>query len=251
MKLINLKNKAIASDYVAIKLLKLIQDNPKAILGLATGNTMTDIYPRFSELLEANDTDLSQVQTFNLDEYVGLEPEHSQSYHSYMHQLLFDYNDGWQSSHIHIPQGKAKDLEAEAKRYEEHLKSIGDPDIQLLGIGENGHIGFNEPGTSFESETRVVDLTDSTIKANSVHFDKIEDVPKQAVSMGLKSIMRAKCIVLIAFGERKQEAIRRLLEEETTEDLPASILHKHPNVEIIIDDTIYNYFKKIGQDAKI
>lgn len=243
MKLINLKNKTIASDYVAIELLKLIQDNPKAILGLATGNTMTDVYPRFSELLEANDTDLSEVQTFNLDEYVGLEPEHSQSYHTYMHKLLFDHNSSWQASHIHIPQGKADDLEAEAKRYEELLKSIGNPDIQLLGIGENGHIGFNEPGTSFESETRVVDLTDSTVKANSVNFDTIEDVPKQAISMGLKSIMRAKRIILLAFGERKQEAIRRLLEEETTEDLPASILHNHPNVEIIVDDTIYNNLK--------
>lgn len=126
------------------------------------------------------------------------------------------------------------------RRYENQLKQIGQPDIQLLGIGENGHIGFNEPGTSFESETRVVDLTESTINANSVHFDHIDDVPKQAVSMGLNSIMRAKRIILLAFGERKRDAIHQLLNGETNESLPASILHQHPNVEIIVDDTIFN-----------
>ncbi|PTE74614.1 glucosamine-6-phosphate deaminase [Staphylococcus devriesei] len=239
MRVTNLKDKKIASDYVAIECLKLIQAQPKTILGLATGNTMTDVYPRFSELLNANDVDLSHVQTFNLDEYVGLEPKHSQSYYTYMHQLLFDHNDSWQTSNIHIPQGNVDDLEDEAQRYEESLKRIGQPDLQLLGIGENGHIGFNEPGTSFDSETRVIDLTESTIKANSVNFDNIEDVPKQAVSMGLNSIMRAKRIILLAFGERKRDAIKRLLNEEVSENLPASILHNHPNVEVIVDDTIY------------
>lgn len=239
MRVTNLKDKKIASDYVAIECLKLIQAQPKTILGLATGNTMTDVYPRFSELLNANDVDLSHVQTFNLDEYVGLEHEHSQSYYTYMHQLLFDHNDSWQTSNIHIPQGNVDDLEEEAQRYEESLKRIGQPDLQLLGIGENGHIGFNEPGTSFDSETRVVDLTESTIKANSVNFDNIEDVPKQAVSMGLNSIMRAKRIILLAFGERKCDAIKRLLNEEVSENLPASILHNHPNVEVLVDDTIY------------
>lgn len=239
MKITNLKTQTLASDYVAIELLKLVQNHPNAILGLATGNTMTEVYPRFSELLTANHVDLSNVQTFNLDEYVGLAPNHPQSYYMYMHHLLFDHNDSWQTSHIHIPQGDVDDLDAETKRYEAHLKSIGEPDIQLLGIGENGHIGFNEPGTSFDSETRVVDLTESTIKANSVHFDRIEDVPKQAVSMGLKSIMRAKRIILLAFGERKRDAIYRLLHEDTSESLPASILHQHPNVEIIVDDTIF------------
>ncbi|MGY5296387.1 glucosamine-6-phosphate deaminase [Staphylococcus haemolyticus] len=240
MKITNLVDKKLASDYVAIELLKLIKDKPDAILGLATGGTMTDVYPRFSELLSANHVDLTNVQTFNLDEYVGLEPEHAQSYHTYMHQLLFDHNASWNADNIHIPQGHVDDLEREARRYENQLKQIGQPDIQLLGIGENGHIGFNEPGTSFESETRVVDLTESTINANSVHFDHIDDVPKQAVSMGLNSIMRAKRIILLAFGERKRDAIHQLLNGETNESLPASILHQHPNVEIIVDDTIFN-----------
>lgn len=241
MKITNLVDKKLASDYVAIELLKLIKDKPDAILGLATGGTMTDVYPRFSELALANRVNLAKVQTFNLDEYVGLTPEHAQSYHTYMHQLLFDHNASWNADNIHIPQGHVDDLEREARRYEDQLKQIGQPDIQLLGIGENGHIGFNEPGTSFESETRVVDLTESTINANSVHFDHIDDVPKQAVSMGLNSIMRAKRIILLAFGERKRDAIHQLLNGETTESLPASILHQHPNVEIIVDDTIFKH----------
>ncbi|MBE7355419.1 glucosamine-6-phosphate deaminase [Staphylococcus haemolyticus] len=241
MEITNLVDKKLASDYVAIELLKLIKDKPDAILGLATGDTMTDVYPRFSELALANQVNLAKVQTFNLDEYVGLAHEHAQSYHTYMHQLLFDHNASWNADNIHIPQGHVDDLEREARRYEDQLKQIGQPDIQLLGIGENGHIGFNEPGTSFESETRVVDLTESTINANSVHFDHIDDVPKQAVSMGLNSIMRAKRIILLAFGERKRDAIRQLLNGETTESLPASILHQHPNVEIIVDDTIFKH----------
>lgn len=241
MKITNLVDKKLASDYVAIELLKLIKDKPDAILGLATGGTMTDVYPRFSELALANQVNLAKVQTFNLDEYVGLAPEHTQSYHTYMHQLLFDHNTSWNADNIHIPQGHVDDLKRETRRYEDQLKQIGQPDIQLLGIGENGHIGFNEPGTSFESETRVVDLTESTINANSVHFDHIDDVPKQAVSMGLNSIMRAKRIILLAFGERKRDAIHQLLNDETTESLPASILHQHPNVEIIVDDTIFKH----------
>lgn len=240
MKLINLKNKSIASDYVAVELLKLIQSTPTATLGLATGNTMTEIYPRLSELLTANRVNLNYIKTFNLDEYVGLNSSHPQSYYTYMHELLFNHNE-WNEDHIYIPRGYAPDLEDEAYAYEQRLFSIGQPDIQLLGIGENGHIGFNEPGTSFDSQTRVVDLTDSTIKANSIHFDTIDDVPKQAISMGLQSIMRAKRIILLAFGERKQEAIERLVNGSKTETLPASILQTHPNVDIIIDDVIFNY----------
>lgn len=240
MKLINLKNKSIASDYVAVELLKLIQSTPTATLGLATGNTMTEIYPRLSELLTANRVNLNDIKTFNLDEYVGLNSSHPQSYYTYMHELLFNHNE-WNEDHIYIPRGDAPDLEDEVHVYEQRLSSIGQPDIQLLGIGENGHIGFNEPGTSFDSQTRVVDLTDSTIKANSIHFDTIDDVPKQAISMGLQSIMRAKRIILLAFGERKQKAIERLMNGPKTETLPASILQTHPNVDIIIDDVIFNY----------
>lgn len=160
-----------------------------------------------------------------------------------MHQRFFNQNEQWNEDNIYIPSGVAEDLNQEAKHYEDALKAVGQPDIQILGIGENGHIGFNEPGTPFDSQTRVVDLTPSTMHANSVHFKHSEDVPKQALSMGLSSIMRAKRIILLAFGDKKIDAIQRLVNGETTEDLPASILHNHDNVEIIVDDVIYQAIK--------
>ncbi len=160
-----------------------------------------------------------------------------------MHQRFFGQNEQWNPENIYIPNGSAADLSQEAEDYEAALKAVGQPDIQILGIGENGHIGFNEPGTPFNSVTRVVDLTPSTLHANSVHFAHLDDVPKQALSMGLASIMRAKRIILLAFGDKKIDAIQKLIHGETTEALPASILHNHPNVEIIVDDVIYQAIK--------
>ena len=236
MKITNLVDKKLASDYVAIELLKLIKDKPDAILGLATGGTMTDVYPRFSELALANRVNLAKVQTFNLDEYVGLKASHQQSYHTYMNKVLFEQYPHFAKNHIHIPDGYSENLEAEAERYNKLLDERGPIDIQILGIGENGHIGFNEPGTDFNSETHVVNLTESTIKANSRYFDNEVDVPRQAVSMGLASILKAKRIILLAFGPKKKEAISKLLNEQVTEDVPATILHTHPNVEVYVDD---------------
>ncbi|PHK49954.1 glucosamine-6-phosphate deaminase [Staphylococcus edaphicus] len=239
MNVINLKNRTIGSQYVATEILKQLIIKPDAVLGLATGNTMVDVYKHLSELLNINKIDLSNVVTFNLDEYVGLSAEHKQSYHVYMHEHLFNNNDTWNKAHLHLPVGDAINVEYESENYEKCLSEIGPADIQILGIGENGHIGFNEPHSSFASVTRVVDLTPSTIHANRQHFERIEDVPKQAISMGLSSIMRAKRIILIAFGKNKQQAINQLLKGEISEVLPASILHKHPNVEVIIDDDIF------------
>ncbi|MGV3143716.1 glucosamine-6-phosphate deaminase [Staphylococcus simulans] len=243
MQLYNLRNKQLASQYVAIEFLKQIKARPDAVLGLATGSTMTDLYTQLSDLLNANHVDVSGVRTFNLDEYVGAGPKDLHSYYAYMHQRFFNQNEQWNEDNIYIPSGVAEDLDQEAKHYEDTLKAVGQPDIQILGIGENGHIGFNEPGTPFDSQTRVVDLTPSTMHANSVHFKHSEDVPKQALSMGLSSIMRAKRIILLAFGDKKIDAIQRLVNGETTEDLPASILHNHDNIEIIVDDVIYQAIK--------
>ncbi|CAL29296.1 glucosamine-6-phosphate deaminase [Staphylococcus carnosus] len=239
MEIYNLKDKSTASIYTAIEMLKTIKTKPDAIFGLATGSTMVDLYPQLSNLLNVNKVDVSQVRTFNLDEYVGLNAEHTQSYHTYMHERLFQQYEGWNQNNIHIPNGIADDMEHEGEHYEKLLQDIGKPDIQILGIGENGHIGFNEPGTPFDSVTRIVDLTPSTLHANSVHFETEDEVPKQAISMGLSSIMRAKRIILLAFGEKKIDAIQRLAAGNVSEDLPASILHNHPNVEIIVDETIY------------
>lgn len=243
MQLYNLRNKQLASQYVATELLKQIKHQPHAVLGLATGSTMTELYTQLADLLEANTVDVSEVKTFNLDEYVGAAPTDLHSYHAYMHQRFFSQNEGWNYDHIYIPNGVAENLAQEAENYEATLAKAGQPDIQILGIGENGHIGFNEPGTPFDSTTRVVDLTPSTMHANSVHFAHLDDVPKQALSMGLASIMRAKRIILLAFGDKKIDAIQQLIHGEVTEALPASILQNHPNVEIIVDDVIYQALK--------
>ncbi|SCT93813.1 glucosamine-6-phosphate isomerase [Staphylococcus xylosus] len=243
MNVINLKNQTIASQYLATELLKQLKTNPNTVLGLATGSTMINVYKYLSELLNINQIDLSRVVTFNLDEYIGLAPDHKQSYHVYMNEHLFKHNDSWQKDNIHLPMGNAKDVVQEASVYEQLLCDIGPADIQILGIGENGHIGFNEPYTSFDSVTSVVDLTPSTIKANSKYFETIENVPKQAISMGLSSIMRAKRIILLALGEHKKEAIKQLLEGDISESLPASILRQHANVEVIVDDEIFQLNK--------
>lgn len=236
MKIINLGSKELASFYVACELFKQMDYSPDSKLGLATGGTMTDVYQSLVTLLKKNQIDVSQVTTFNLDEYVGLEPEHEQSYHYYMDDILFNQYPYFNRQRIHIPNGDAVDFEQEARRYNQLIESEGPIDIQLLGIGENGHIGFNEPGTSLESETHVVNLTESTIKANSRYFNDESEVPKQAISMGLQSIIKAKRIILLAFGEKKKQAINDLLNQPVSKDIPSTILKTHPNVEIYVDD---------------
>ncbi|CUT98083.1 Glucosamine-6-phosphate deaminase [Staphylococcus capitis] len=209
---------------------------PTSKLGLATGGTMTEVYKYLVELLEKNQLDVSHVETFNLDEYVGLKAEHPQSYHYYMNEVLFDQYPNFNKENIHIPNGYSSQLEDEAERYNQLLNDRGPVDIQILGIGENGHIGFNEPGTDLHSETHIVDLTESTIRANSRYFESESDVPQQAVSMGLASILKAKRIILLAFGEKKKEAIHQLMNNQVTKDIPSTILHAHPNVEVYVDD---------------
>ena len=236
MKIINLGSKKLASFYVACELYKEMSCQPTSKLGLATGGTMTEVYKYLAELLEKNQLDVSHVETFNLDEYVGLKAEHPQSYHYYMNEVLFNQYPNFNKENIHIPNGYSSQLEDEAERYNQLLNDRGPVDIQILGIGENGHIGFNEPGTDLHSETHIVDLTESTIRANSRYFESESDVPQQAVSMGLASILKAKRIILLAFGEKKKEAIHQLMNNQVTKDIPSTILHAHPNVEVYVDD---------------
>lgn len=236
MKIINLGSKKLASFYVACELYKEMSCQPTSKLGLATGGTMTEVYKYLVELLEKNQLNVSHVETFNLDEYVGLKAEHPQSYHYYMNEVLFDQYPNFNKENIHIPNGYSSQLEDEAERYNQLLNDRGPVDIQILGIGENGHIGFNEPGTDLHSETHIVDLTESTIRANSRYFESESDVPQQAVSMGLASILKAKRIILLAFGEKKKEAIHQLMNNQVTKDIPSTILHAHPNVEVYVDD---------------
>lgn len=236
MKITNLGTRDRVSFYVATELYQQMLRHPNSRLGLATGGTMVDMYAYLVELLNKNQLDVSKVHTFNLDEYVGLPKSHPESYDYYMHDILFHRYPKFTASFLHIPDGVATDITQEAKHYEALLDEEGPVDIQILGIGQNGHIGFNEPGTDFKSNTHCVDLTESTIEANSRYFENKEDVPRQAISMGLQSIMKAKRIILIALGSSKKEAMTKLKSGHVTEDLPASILHQHPNVEVFVDD---------------
>ncbi|MCO4329103.1 glucosamine-6-phosphate deaminase [Staphylococcus hyicus] len=236
MKVTNLGTKDRVSCYIATELYQFMAYHPDARLGLATGGTMIEMYAHLVDLLNKNALDVSRIHTFNLDEYVGLEAAHPESYNYYMHHILFNRYPKFTEAFLHIPNGDVTDVYEEAKRYEAILDQEGPIDIQILGIGQNGHIGFNEPGTSFDTETHCVNLTESTIEANSRYFDHKDDVPRQAISMGLQSIMKAKRIILIALGASKREAMTRLMTGEITPDLPASILHQHPYVDVFVDD---------------
>ncbi|WP_155590744.1 glucosamine-6-phosphate deaminase [Lysinibacillus cavernae] len=203
------------------------KNNGATTFGLATGGTMEPLYAKICK----TDIDFSDCTSFNLDEYVGLEATHEQSYAYYMNKHLF-HQKPFRASFL--PNGLAAAPLEEAARYEALLQQHP-LDFQLLGIGQNGHIGFNEPGTPFDSLTHLVTLEESTRQANARFFSSIDEVPTQAFTMGIQSIMRAKCILLIALGETKREVLERVLACDYTEDVPASVLAKHPNVIILTD----------------
>ena len=209
-------------------MLSKINEKDAVTLGLATGSSPVGIY----ELFRQNKPDVSHVTTVNLDEYIGLAPNHEQSYAHFMNEQLFAHLDFKAS---YLPDGTTEDPHDACIAYDTVLAE-NPIDLQLLGIGTNGHIAFNEPGSSFDETTHVVKLADATIEANSRFFDSKEDVPTTAVTMGIKSIMRAGEILLIASGENKADAIKAMLEQDMTEDMPASVLQNHPNVIIIIDE---------------
>jgi glucosamine-6-phosphate deaminase len=227
MKVITVKNQ-LEGAKIGFNLLKEAMDNGAKTLGLATGSTPVEFYNQIVK----SDLDFSDMTSVNLDEYVGLDGSDEQSYRYFMSKHLFNEKPFKENF---LPNGKAADLEAETKAYDQIIAEHP-IDFQILGIGQNGHIGFNEPGTSFEETTHVVDLQESTIKANARFFENEEDVPRQAISMGIASIMAAKSIVLMAYGESKAEAIKGMVEGEITEDMPASILQKHADVVVISDE---------------
>ncbi len=212
----------------AFELIKEGIENGAQVLGLATGSTPETLY---QEMVKS-DVDFSHCVSINLDEYIGLSCDNDQSYRYFMNSHLFNEKP---FKATYVPNGKAEDLAAECRHYEEILANHP-IDIQILGIGENAHIGFNEPGTPFDTPTQVVELTESTINANKRNFEKIEDVPTTAISMGIGSIMKSKKVILIAYGEAKAEAIANTINGEMTTDVPASVLQNHPDVTIILDD---------------
>ncbi|WP_144510414.1 glucosamine-6-phosphate deaminase [Bacillus sp. FJAT-22090] len=195
--------------------------------GLATGGTMIPLYKKLRE----SELDFTNCRSFNLDEYVGIPQDHQESYQSFMKKHLFDSKPFRKTS---LPNGEAEDIQKEAYRYEELLNSCI-VDFQLLGVGENGHIGFNEPGTAFSSKTHVVELTSSTREANARFFNTLDEVPKKAITMGISSILRANCILLIAVGEKKRAPIEAILKGEITEEIPVTSLCDHPNVIVLTD----------------
>ncbi|MDQ0256085.1 glucosamine-6-phosphate deaminase [Evansella vedderi] len=205
------------------------------VMGMATGGTPIGFYKQLVRLYKKGDFSFKGIQTVNLDEYVGLSPENPNSYHQYMYQHLFQHID-IQRDQTHLPNGAAEDLERECVRYEQLIEELGGIDLQLLGIGENGHIGFNEPGTSFHSNTHVVNLTTATREANARYFNDRREVPKQAITMGIDTIMKSKKILLLASGKEKAQAIYRLLYDKVDESCPATILQRHPNITIIADN---------------
>lgn len=212
----------------------LLQSKPKSVLGLATGSSPVGIYNDLIQMYRRGLISFAQASSFNLDEYVGLPANHPESYRSFMNEKLFKHID-IKPENTHIPDGNAPDLAAECTHYEQLVNDHGPVDLQLLGIGHNGHIGFNEPGTSLTGGTHVVDLKEETLKANARFFPSIDDVPKQAMTMGVASILKAKQILLIARGEDKAEIIRTALKGPITTECPASLLQCHPNVIVLLD----------------
>ena len=212
----------------AFELIKEGMNNGAKVLGLATGSTPETLYKEMT----ASDVDFTEMTSVNLDEYVGLGGEDEQSYRYFMNKHLFDKKP---FKETFVPNGKAEDLDAASAEYEKIIDAHP-VDIQILGIGQNGHIGFNEPGTPLDSLTHVVELTESTINANKRYFDKVEDVPTRAVSMGIGSIMKGKKMILMAYGEAKAEAMKGMIDGPVTTDMPASALQNHQDVVVIIDD---------------
>lgn len=233
MNIVVVNNYDSMSEEVAKMVSAQIKCKPNSVLGLATGSSPLGVYKLLEEYHRSG-VDFSQVVTFNLDEYVGLAADHPQSYRYYMEENLFS-KVNVKRENSHIPNGTAKDVHEECRRYDELIRHAGGIDLQLLGIGTNAHIGFNEPGTPFGSTTQVVSLAESTIRDNARFFASPDEVPTQAISMGIKSIMHAKNIVLMANGGSKAEAIYAAVHGPVTPEVPASVLQLHPSVTIVVD----------------
>lgn len=226
---------------VAKEVAQLIKDNPKCVLGLPTGETPVSAYKELIKMYKSGIVDFSQVITFNLDEYLGLPNTHPCSYHSFMLHNLFDHINIPKTS-IHIPDGLTESPEEECEDYENLIQKYGGIDLLILGIGHNGHIGFNEPGTSFDALTHVVNLAPSTIQANSRFFDASENVPKRAITMGIKTILSARKIILMASGQDKSQIVYDAFNKKVTEDVPASVLQTHKDVLVMLDKDAASLF---------
>ena len=207
---------------------------PNSVLGLATGSTPLSMYERLVAVHRTVGLDFSEVTTFNLDEYIGMGPDNPQSYHYFMQEHFFKHIN-IKPENVHIPNGMAQDVIAEGERYEQLIAAKGGIDLQVLGIGQNAHIGFNEPDVKFAATTHKVELDEETILANSRFFNNVDEVPRYAISMGIKTIMMAEHVVLLANGRNKARAVYKAVCGDVTPEAPASILQLHRDVVVILD----------------
>lgn len=241
MKVKVLKKEQIDQE-IATLYVNEVKKNPSCVLGFATGSSPLGVYANIIKAYENGEVSFKNVVSFNLDEYVGLDGNHDQSYRYFMNHNLFDHID-IKKENTHVPSGTG-DFEKKAKEYDECIKNAGGIDLQILGIGSDGHIAFNEPGTPLDSLTHVAILAKSTIIDNSRFFKSIDEVPTKAVTMGLKSIMNAKKIVLIATGKNKAQAVKGLVEGKVCEELPCSVLQNHADVTIYLDEDAASLLNK-------
>jgi glucosamine-6-phosphate deaminase len=230
----------IKDDYQAVSaeaagfLVERLLRKPDLVLGLATGSTPIGLYRELIRRCREDGLDVSKITTFNLDEYVGVPPDHEQSYHRFMKEQLFDHL-GLDPRYVYIPNGMANDIEAHCDWYEQQIQRAGGIDVQILGMGSNGHIAFNEPGSSLGSRTRVKTLTQETRDANARFFSSAEEVPRHAITMGIGTIMEARELVMLVTGESKAEALRAAVEGPLTAQLPASMIQMHRKAYVIVD----------------
>lgn len=224
-----------ASEVAARHMASIVRDKPDAVLGLATGSTPVRMYAELIRMHRDDGLDFSRVTTFNLDEYVGLEPNHPQSYNHFMHEKLFHGINVPEES-IHIPNGLAEDIPAHCRAYEERIGQSGGIDVQVLGIGSDGHIAFNEPTSSLSSRTRIKTITEETRNDNARFFDKKDDVPHHVITVGIGTIMESRMCLLLAFGKGKARAVADAVEGSVTSMVPASILQMHPVAKVVLDE---------------
>ena len=234
MKIISAKDYEALSRAAANIISAQVILKPSCVLGLATGSSPVGTYQQLIEWYKKGDLDFSQVRTVNLDEYVGLDKDHDQSYAYFMRTNLFDHINV-DPANTNIPDGMAPDEAEECARYDKVIHDLGGIDLQLLGLGHNGHIGFNEPCDEFPVRTHVVELTESTINANSRLFESIDQVPREAYTMGIGTIMKARAILVVASGVDKAQIVRDAFFGPVTPQVPASVLQLHPNVTVVVD----------------
>jgi glucosamine-6-phosphate deaminase len=246
----------IASDYEEMSriaadfIVESINSKPNSVLGLATGSTPIGMYKKLIEYYEKEKVDFSQVVSFNLDEYIGLQGDHPQSYRYFMDKNFFN-NININKANTHVPSGISKDFKEECICYEKSIEEAGGIDIQVLGIGNNGHIGFNEPADELKVNTHITNLTKETIEANSRFFNNICEVPTAAITMGVGAIMKAKRIILLASGKAKADIIVRLVEGKIDTYIPASLLQVHQDVTVIVDEEAGALLMEMKEKNKI